>query len=186
MKTLQLLPAIALLAAAGPAPGETARPYAGQDQREVASLSAADIAELEAGGGWGLALPAELNGYPGPAHVLELAAELELSAGQRARTQAIHDAMNAEARALGAQYVQIERHLDAAFAEGAITPEMLAHMTAMAGETRAALRVAHLSAHLEMKQVLNPGQVAEYNRLRGYDGTGGAGHSGHGQHDMKH
>ena len=32
----------------------------------------------------GLALAAELNGYPGPSHVLELADKLELSAEQRA------------------------------------------------------------------------------------------------------
>ena len=40
------------------------------------------IAELEAGSGWGLALPAELNGRPGPAHLLELKEALGLSPEQ--------------------------------------------------------------------------------------------------------
>jgi hypothetical protein len=49
----------------------------------VTSLSASDIAALEKGEGWGLAKPAELNGYPGPAHVLEFADELDLSETQK-------------------------------------------------------------------------------------------------------
>ena len=47
-------------------------PYAGLEARAIKSLSAADVQELRRGGGWGLALPAELNGVPGPAHLLEL------------------------------------------------------------------------------------------------------------------
>ena len=37
------------------------------------------MADLRAGRGMGLALAAELNGYPGPAHVLELADKLDLA-----------------------------------------------------------------------------------------------------------
>ena len=51
-------------------------PYAGLEAREIKSLSEADIEELRRGGGWGLALPAELNGVPGPAHLLELRDEI--------------------------------------------------------------------------------------------------------------
>ena len=47
-------------------------PYAGMQNRAVKSLSDNDIKELRRGGGWGLALAAELNGMPGPAHLLEL------------------------------------------------------------------------------------------------------------------
>jgi hypothetical protein len=36
----------------------------------------------------GLALPAELNGYPGPIHVLELSDKLGLSAEQKSRIEA--------------------------------------------------------------------------------------------------
>ena len=49
-----------------------ASPYAGQESRRIKSLSEQDIAELRAGRGWGLAKAAELNGMPGPAHLLEL------------------------------------------------------------------------------------------------------------------
>jgi hypothetical protein len=47
-------------------------PYAGLQNRAIKSLSDNDINELRRGGGWGLALAAELNGMPGPAHLLEL------------------------------------------------------------------------------------------------------------------
>ena len=62
-----LLSAGGALAQAGPAP----QPYAGLDVRAVKALSDVQIADLRAGRGMGLALPAELNGYPGPTHVLE-------------------------------------------------------------------------------------------------------------------
>ncbi len=50
------------------------------------ALSASDVQALDEGRGMGTAKPAELNGYPGPMHVLQLAAELELSREQRERT----------------------------------------------------------------------------------------------------
>ena len=40
---------------------------------------------------WASALAAELNGYPGPSHVLELADKLELSTEQRASMQRLFD-----------------------------------------------------------------------------------------------
>ncbi len=46
--------------------------YSGQEQRIIKSLSPDDIAELRRGGGWGLAKAAELNGVPGPVHLLEM------------------------------------------------------------------------------------------------------------------
>jgi len=44
------------------------QPYAGQEKRQISSLSQQDVDDLLGGKGWGLAKPAELNGYPGPAH----------------------------------------------------------------------------------------------------------------------
>ena len=56
-------------------------PYSGMQSRPIKALSEQQIADLRAGRGMGLALPAELNGYPGPVHVLELADKLgELAA----------------------------------------------------------------------------------------------------------
>ena len=43
-------------------------PYSGMQDRAIKSLSDNDIKELRRGGGWGLALAAELNGMPGPTH----------------------------------------------------------------------------------------------------------------------
>ena len=51
-------------------------PYAGMQARPIKALSSEQIADLKAGRGMGLALTAELNGYPGPAHLLELADKL--------------------------------------------------------------------------------------------------------------
>src|SRR5581483_11779332 len=43
-------------------------PYAGLQHRAVKALSDQQLADLRAGRGMGLALAAELNGYPGPIH----------------------------------------------------------------------------------------------------------------------
>src|SRR5690242_15684118 len=92
-------------------------PYAGMQARSIKALSDQQIADLGAGRGMGLALAAELNGYPGPSHVLELADKLELSPDQRAGVQRLFDAMKAEAMPLGAKLIAQESDLDKQFAE---------------------------------------------------------------------
>ncbi len=72
------------------------------------ALSEQQIADLKAGRGMGLALPAELNGYPGPSHVLENADALGLSAEQRDRTKNLFDTMKAEAVPVGEQLIEQE------------------------------------------------------------------------------
>src|SRR5579883_151022 len=71
-------------------------PYAGLEARPVKALSDEQIADLKAGRGMGLALAAELNGYPGPRHLLDLADQLSLTPAQRAEVQRLFDAMAAE------------------------------------------------------------------------------------------
>ena len=61
----------AVLASSVPALAQH-QPYAGMDTRAIKTLSDKDIADLNAGRGMGLALAAELNGYPGPSHALSL------------------------------------------------------------------------------------------------------------------
>ena len=56
--------------------------YVGQEKREIKSLSESDIEELENGKGWGFAKAAELNGVPGPIHLLEMKKEIRLSSEQ--------------------------------------------------------------------------------------------------------
>ena len=60
-----------------------AQPYAGQQVRAVTSLSPEELNGFLEGRGMGLAKAAELNGYPGPMHLLELEKELGLTASQR-------------------------------------------------------------------------------------------------------
>lgn len=81
-------------------------PYAGMQQRGVKALSEQQIADLRAGKGMGLALAAELNGYPGPIHALELAVGLQLSADQKQRLQQLYEGMKAEAIAAGEKLIE--------------------------------------------------------------------------------
>ena len=144
--------------------------YAGLDTRPVKALSPEQIADLRAGRGMGLALPAELNGYPGPTHVLELAAPLGLTSEQRTRTEALVAAMKAEAIPLGERLIADETALDRLFAEKRATAATIDAATARIGATQATLRAAHLRYHLEMIAVLTPGQIERYATLRGYGG----------------
>ena len=155
-------------------------PYAGQQSRIIKALSEEDIAALLKGEGMGMAKAAELNGYPGPIHVLALARELELTPTQRQEIQASFDRMSAAAKPLGAELVEHERMLDQAFAKGEITPDRLAAETVAIGELAGRLRLVHLAAHLETRALLNPGQIAVYQRLRGYGDPGAAMHDHHG------
>ena len=63
--------------------------YAGEEKREIKSLSETDIEELKNGQGWGLAKAAELNGVPGPAHLLEMKNEIDLT-DKRPLNNALH------------------------------------------------------------------------------------------------
>jgi hypothetical protein len=143
-------------------------PYAGQQVREIKSLSTSQTQDLLTGKGMELAKAAELNGYPGPMHTLELAQPLELNEQQKQDSEALLIRHKAEARALGAQLVQAERELDAAFAERRINTQTLAAHTRRIGELQAELRASHLKTHLEQTELLTSEQVIRYARLRGY------------------
>jgi len=143
-------------------------PYAGQQSRDIKSLEPAQLKELLDGAGMGLAKAAELNGYPGPAHVLEHAQALALTPEQREASRTLRDDHKARARRLGAAIVAAERVLDTAFAKREIDPASLARMTAEIGTLQARLREEHLRTHLAQAALLTPHQVREYARLRGY------------------
>ena len=69
-------------------------PYVGQETRGIKALSQADIEGLLAGAGTpfgGMAKPAELNGYPGPRHVLDAveAGEFDLTTDQREQVEVL-------------------------------------------------------------------------------------------------
>jgi Spy/CpxP family protein refolding chaperone len=122
------------------------------------------------------ALAAELNGYPGPAHVLEHAGALQLTPAQQQATETLMQAHKAEARALGAQVVQAERELDRAFAQKTVDEPELARLTGRIGERQARLRAAHLRTHLQQTALLTGQQIARYQQLRGYADASSAHH----------
>ena len=143
-------------------------PYAGQQARAIKSLSDDDIAALRKGEGMGMAKAAELNGYPGPKHVLQLAVKLGLTEIQQRDVQAIFDRMSAAAKPLGRELIAQEQALDLLFANGEITADRLAAATTAIAGLQGRLRAVHLSAHLETRALLNADQIASYQLLRGY------------------
>jgi hypothetical protein len=157
--------------------------YSGQESREIKALSAEETVDLLAGRGMGAARAAELNHFPGPAHVLELREQLGLSAEQIRAVQEIFDRMSAAAKPLGVEILTAERRLDDGFASGSIVPDILRAETAAIAELQGKLRAVHLTAHLETRVLLSPEQIARYDALRGYTGGPGPPPHDHHRHD---
>lgn len=172
----RILTTAALLLATGSVLAES--PYAGMQSRSVKALSEQQIADLKEGRGIGMALAAELNGYPGPSHVLELAAKLELKPDQISAVRRLFESMKRESIPLGARLIEQERDLDRLFASRSITPESLRAATIAVALTHGELRETHLKYHLSTTALLDPGQMQRYVSLRGYEG-GMAAHQHH-------
>lgn len=171
---LLLLAGCATPPAADPSPS----PYTDQVDAPVRGLSQEELEDLLAGRGAGFARPAELNGHPGPLHVLELAQELGLTRDQEARFQDLYERMQAEARVAGRAVVDAHAALEEAFRAGDLDEEALAGRVADLEDAYGAYRFVHLRYHLLSKPLLTDHQRMEYDRLRGYD----AGHDGAGDH----
>lgn len=146
---------------------------------EIRGLSPEQIETYQTGGGGGMALPAELNGYPGPRHVLDLAEDLELTDDQQSQIQALYDEMLPEAINLGNQILAAEAELELAFRERNIDEAFLENQLLTIGELQAQLRFVHLRTHLATIDILTQHQVVVYNSLRGYDIETPHGHGGH-------
>jgi hypothetical protein len=159
---------VAIAALTLPLLGFAASPYAGEQSRSIKALSEQEVTDYLAGNGMGFARAAELNGYPGPAHVLELADQLALSPMQKSRTRLVFERMQGRARALGARLIEEERRLDQLFAARTVTPDTLAASVSSIARTQSEIREIHLHAHVEEAEILTAAQSAEYWRLRGY------------------
>lgn len=146
--------------------------YARQEQRTIKALSAGEIRQYAAGAGMGYARAAELNHYPGPMHVLELADALELTTEQRTTTQQLMDRHKTEARAIGLQLIAAEEALDRLFAAGKVTAETLAQLVMKIAGLQGEYRLSHLETHRRMQMLLTRHQTMQYDRLRGYVSTG--------------
>lgn len=143
-------------------------PYTGEEQRAIKSLSQSDIEELRLGKGWGLAKAAELNGIPGPSHLLEMSEKIELSDDQHTKIKAVFTSMQKQAISLGEKIIQLEIELNDSFANKAIDVKKLKKMTSTIGDVMSELRFVHLQAHLETLKILSGEQVQKYNTIRGY------------------
>ena len=182
---MKCMPAFVTLAAfIGPALAQhgghgPASPYAGEQTRAIKSLSEDDIAELRRGGGWGLAKAAELNGVPGPAHLLELKDGIPLNGEQIAAIGEIFATMKADAIAEGERLIGHEQALEDAFRTREVTHESLRRLLARIEQSRAALRYIHLAAHLSASALLTEDQIARYVTLRGYGDPCANGPEGH-------
>jgi Spy/CpxP family protein refolding chaperone len=168
--------ALATIALVLAAPAFAQSPYAGLQSRPIKALSEQQVGDLKNGRGMGLALAAELNGYPGPSHVIELADKLKLTPEQRRRVEQLFAAMKQEALPLGARLLEQEAALDRDFARRTVTPERLRSATAAIAQTQGSLREAHLKYHLLMTSILTPEQVHRYKVIRGYAGNSGHAH----------
>jgi hypothetical protein len=177
MKQFVTLSVAAVVLAIGAAVAQT--PYAGMQNRSIKAVSDQQIADLRAGRGMGLALAAELNGYPGPSHLLELADKLGLSDAQQNSVRNMFEAMKAETIPIGERLIAQEATLDRLFADHVVTPEKLSTATAEIGATQAELRAAHLKYHLSTVAMLEPSQIKQYSALRGYDNGGSQEHHPH-------
>ena len=142
--------------------------YGGQQHRIIKSLSPNDVEELRRGGGWGLAKAAELNGMPGPVHLLELKNKIALTPDQSAPIKAIFSDMRRQAIAKGEQFIALEKQLYRAFKTRCITDERLRTLLSEIAQTRKELHFIHLSTHLKTPKILTVTQISKYNFLRGY------------------
>lgn len=192
MRSWMLLASVAVASAAAgvvlgalatrntPEHGLTASPYVSQQASPVRGLSAQEVDDYLNGRGAGFARTAELNGYPGPRHALDMRSQLALSEAQADAAQRIFAAMRADAVRLGRAIVERERTLSAAFATRRIGAGALESETRALGLLYGQLRARHLRAHLELTALLTPDQIARYQALRGY----GAEHRHEGRGDL--
>lgn len=162
---------VAIMALAANSTAQTVSPYAGQEQRSIKALSEEEIRDLREGRGMGLAKAAELNSYPGPLHVLQLAGQLGLSGAQRTATESLYTSMRDRAQPIGAKIIEAEQNLDLAFASERIDPTVLRSQVNAIANLQGELRAVHLEVHLAQRSLLTPEQISRYDVLRGYGGN---------------
>jgi len=120
---------------------------------------------IERGEGFGMAMPADRSGYPGPKHVLELKEELKLTPVQAAAMDKLFAEMKQKALERGREVLNAEQRLEQMFAEGRSEDE-LREETYRIASLRAELRWVHLRTHLATRRLLTPQQVEAYTHIR--------------------
>ncbi|MBA2469421.1 MAG: hypothetical protein H0V37_08445 [Chloroflexia bacterium] len=149
----------------------TRSPYADvyDPDAPIRALTAELVEQIRQGQGASLALPAELNGVPGPRHVLDFAEQLNLSPDQQAQVQEVFDRYLVEAIPAGERYLAAAQALEEGFRTGTMTEEDLPGLVADVSRLEGELVTIHLTAHLRTADILTPEQISAYNQLRGYD-----------------
>ena len=142
--------------------------YADEILSEIPALTVEELQDLRAGAGMGFARVAELNHYPGPRHVLDMADVLDLSDKQVGIIQETFETMQREARRLGAMIIEAEQHLDHRFVRGHLDSDAISKPILELGMLYGKLRDVHLQAHVTTTAVLMEDQIDAYDRLRGY------------------
>jgi Spy/CpxP family protein refolding chaperone len=142
--------------------------YTGQESQIIKSLSPDDIAELKRGAGWGLAKAAELNGIPGPTHLLEMKDEIPLTELQIEKIIRIYEGMRAQAIEQGERLITLELELENLFQDRTINDVTLRSSLKAIADARMELRYIHLATHLQTPEILSADQINKYNALRGY------------------
>ncbi len=149
---------------AGGAHGTSSSPRHGHQEAERCEARFAEV--VGQGLGFGMAFTADRNGYPGPTHVIELGDQLGLTADQRARVQALREAMFSESRPASAELLQAEDRLAALFESRQATAENLGAAVERVEGLRARVRLIHLRYHLKTRETLTEQQLAAYHVAR--------------------
>jgi Spy/CpxP family protein refolding chaperone len=177
VSTTLVLAALAVITA-GPALAQsghthqhgTAQPHGGSGDAQAHRRVEACLREFDQvvadGRGFGLAFPADQNGYPGPLHVLELKDRLQLTSEQESRMQTLFEGMLAEAKPRAARLADAEARLRRLFADRAADDATVRAAVAEAETARAEVRLAHLLTHLRTRDLLTEAQRQTYQQLR--------------------
>ena len=120
---------------------------------------------IERGEGFGMSMPADKAGYPGPKHVLELKSELKLTPEQVAGMEKLFADMKTKAIERGREVLAAEQRLEQMFREGRSVDELREESFRIAS-LRAELRWVHLGTHLAARKLLTAQQIATYLQLR--------------------
>ena len=154
----------ALALAAGDASGQHGAHHGGGATAESCDRELERV--IADGRGFGMAAAADRQGYPGPLHVLELAARLQLTPDQATAVRGLREAMFAESRPKGAWLLEAERRLEALFASGHADEPAVRSAVADVERLRAELRTLHLTTHLKTAALLTPEQRRVYHMER--------------------
>ncbi len=118
------------------------------------------------GRGFGMAFPADQNGYPGPMHALELRDALVLTRDQERQIRALQEAMFAESRPKSAALLGAEARLRQLFQRATATEESVRAQVAEVERLRSEVRLVHLLFHLKTRDALTERQRAIYHEQR--------------------